>query len=176
MSSGNQAAQDAQAEQDAKNAYIAAKDYNESLSTYLFVILGAVSVAVIIWKVTDIISKYTRHVACLGNDRQRYFAIPSPNLSFIKRHLLYAPVLSKRHNREIQLSSAINVGTLPTRFQLLFLMAYLATNVAFCVIAIPFAGDYEEATTALRNRSGALATGNMVCDLVWHSSCDMRLT
>ncbi|KAL2202002.1 hypothetical protein CC79DRAFT_1280680 [Sarocladium strictum] len=153
MGSGNQTEYD---------AYTAAKDYNESLSTYLFIILGAVSVAVIIWKVTDVITKYTRTVACLGNDRQRYFAIPSPNLSLIKRHVLYAPVLSKRHNREIQLSSAVNVGTLPTRFQLLFLAAYLATNVAFCVIAIPFAGDYEAATTALRNRSGALATANMI--------------
>jgi hypothetical protein len=147
-------------------AYVTAKDYNESLSTYLFIILGAVSVAVIIWRVTDVITKYTRTVTCLANDRQRYFAIPSPNLSLIKRHVLYAPVLSKRHNREIQLSSAVNVGTLPTRFQLLFLTGYLATNVAFCVIAIPFAGDYTAATTALRNRSGALATANMVRGLL----------
>jgi hypothetical protein len=160
MGSGNQA------DQAAQDAYVAAEDYNESLSTYLFIILGAVSVAVIAWKVTDVIVKYTRTVACLGNDRQRYFAVPSPNLSLIKRHVLYAPVLSKRHNREIQLSSAVNVGTLPTRFQLLFLTAYLATNVAFCVIAIPFAGDYTAATAALRSRSGALATANMVRSLL----------
>lgn len=138
------------------------KDFNESLSTYLLVTLGAASIAVIVWKVTDIINKYTRTVACLGNDRQRYFARPSPNLALIKRHVLYAPVLSKRHNREIQLSSAVNVGTLPTRFQLLFLSAYLATNVAFCVIDIPWAGDYETVTRGLRNRAGALATVNLI--------------
>lgn len=135
---------------------------NEALSNYLYIICGAVAAAVILWKVLDTATKYARTVVCLNNDRQRYFAIPSPNLALIKRHILYAPVFSKRHNREIQLSSAINVGTLPTRFQLLFLTAYFATNVAFSVIDIPFAGSYEDAARILRNRTGVLAVVNMV--------------
>lgn len=135
---------------------------NEALSNYLYVICAAVSAAVIVWKVADKAIKYSRTVACLNNDRQRYFARPSPNLALAKRHILYAPVLSKRHNREIQLSSAINVGTLPTRFQLLFLVAYFATNVAFCVVDIPFAADMESVAGELRNRTGVLATVNMV--------------
>lgn len=139
---------------------------NEALSNYLFIICGAVSIAVILWKVTDITSKFARKIACLNNDRQRYFAIASPNLSWIKRHVLYAPVFSKRHNREIQLSSAINVGTLPTRFQLLFLLAYLGTNVAFCVVDISFAADLDDVAKLVRNRTGVLATVNMVRTIV----------
>ncbi|KPM46187.1 hypothetical protein AK830_g296 [Neonectria ditissima] len=138
------------------------EDDNTALSRYLFIICGAVAVAVIVWKVAEKINKLTRQISCLNNDRQRYFAIPSPNLAALKRHLLYAPVMSKRHNREIQLSSAINVGTLPTRFQLLFLTAYFATNVVFCVIDIPYAENVTIAAAALRNRSGVLAVMNMI--------------
>ena len=136
---------------------------NQALSNYLFLICGVVAAAVIIWKVCEKVNRVVRTVSCLGHDSQRYFAIPSPNIAFLKRHVLYAPIFRKRHNREIQLSRAINVGTLPSRFQLLFLTAYLATNIAFCVIEIPFAGSYKAAAGILRNRSGVLATVNMVC-------------
>lgn len=135
---------------------------NQRLSDYLYFICAVVSVLVIAWKIVDVATKWTRHIACLNNDRQLYFAIPSPNFAAIKRHVLYAPILSKRHNREIQLSTAINVGTLPTRFQLLFLTAYFATNVAFCVISIDYSGSWEDVTRALRNRTGALSVVNMV--------------
>ncbi|KAK7417413.1 hypothetical protein QQZ08_011632 [Neonectria magnoliae] len=135
---------------------------NTALSTYLFIICGAVVGAVIVWKVAEKVNKLIRQISCLNNDRQRYFSIPSPNVAALKRHLLYAPIMSKRHNREIQLSSAINVGTLPTRFQLLFLTAYFTINVVFCVIDIPYAENITIAAAALRNRSGVLAVMNMI--------------
>ncbi|KAH7131361.1 ferric reductase like transmembrane component-domain-containing protein [Dactylonectria estremocensis] len=135
---------------------------NTALSNYLFIICGAVSVAVIFWRLADKINKTVRKVACLNNDRQRYFALPSSTLASVKRHILYAPVFRKRHNREIQLSSAVNMGTLPTRFQLLFLSAYFATNVVFCVIEIPFAQSNAIAAASLRNRSGVLSVLNMI--------------
>jgi hypothetical protein len=143
-------------------AAAAATHDNEMLSKYLYIICGSVCVAVIAWKVIDISTKWIRTLVCLNNDHQRYFAVPSPNLAWLKRHVLYAPVLRKRHNREIQLSTAINVGTLPTRFQLLFLTAYFATNVAFCVIDISFSDDYTSVTRLLRNRTGVLSVINMV--------------
>lgn len=135
---------------------------NEELSNYLLIICGSVTIAVIIWKVADKVNKLIRKVSSLNNDRQRYWAVPSPNLAALKRHVLYAPIFSKRHNREIQLSKAVNIGTLPSRFQLLFLIAYFATNVVFCVIQIPYAESLEIAAAQLRNRSGVLSTLNMI--------------
>ncbi|KAH6890304.1 ferric reductase like transmembrane component-domain-containing protein [Thelonectria olida] len=135
---------------------------NNELSNYLLIICGAVSVAVIVWKLTDKINKLTRKVSSLNNDRQRYWTIPNPNLATLKRHVLYAPIFRKRHNREIQLSKAVNIGTLPSRFQLLFLTAYFATNVVFCVIQIPYAESLEIAAAQIRNRSGVLSTLNMI--------------
>lgn len=139
-----------------------AETTNGNLSKYLMIVCGAVSVAVIVWKVCERIIRLTRHVSCLNNDKQRYFAIPNQKFAALKRHLLYAPVFSKRHNREIQLSKAINVGTLPTRFQLLFLVSYFVSNVVWCVIDIDYSADMATACGVIRNRTGVLSTVNMV--------------
>jgi hypothetical protein len=135
---------------------------NEALSNYLLITCAVVSAALIIWRLGSEMVKRVRTIVSLHNDTQRYFAIPDSRFSFFKRNILYAPIFTKRHNREFQLGSAINVGTLPTRLQLLFLAGYFATNVAFCIIEIPFAGSYETAAKQLRNRTGSLAVVNMV--------------
>ncbi|AEO69177.1 d7b3b970-aa88-4140-93ef-6368a989957b [Thermothielavioides terrestris] len=135
---------------------------NEMLGHYLFVVLGAISVVLAAWRLTTLLVRYVRTVACLYNDTQRYFAQASDELSWFKRNVLYAPILRKRHNREFQLSSALNVGTLPTRLQLVFLLGYFATNVAFCVITIDFSGPFTQVAALVRNRTGVLATVNMI--------------
>ncbi|KAI8634805.1 ferric reductase like transmembrane component-domain-containing protein [Xylariaceae sp. FL1651] len=135
---------------------------NDSLATYLLFISAIVAALVIIWRLTTGITTYVRTVSSLNNDTQRFFARPSSRFSWIKKNLLYAPLINKRHNREFQLSSAVNVGTLPTRFQFLFLLCYFATNVAFAVLHIPFAESASDALKQLRNRSGTLATVNMI--------------
>jgi hypothetical protein len=106
--------------------------------------------------------RYVRLLACLTNDTQRYFAKPSQKYATFKKNLLYAPIFRKRHNREFQLSTAVNVGTLPTRFQLLFLIAYLGTNIAFCVVKIHWNQPLSIVAVEIRHRSGILAVVNMV--------------
>jgi hypothetical protein len=135
---------------------------NDSLAKYLLFITAVLSAVVIIWRLTMAITRYVRTVSSLNNETQRYFARPSDIFSWIKKNILYAPLINKRHNREFQLSSAINVGTLPSRFQFLFLLAYFATNVAFAVVHIPFAESSADALKQVRNRSGTLATVNMI--------------
>ncbi|KAI0402582.1 ferric reductase like transmembrane component-domain-containing protein [Xylaria palmicola] len=135
---------------------------NHSLANYLLYITAIVSALVIVWRVAIGITRYVRTVASLNNDTQRFFARPSSRFSWIKKNLLYAPLFRKRHNREFQLSSAVNVGTLPSRFQFLFLLGYFATNVGFAVVHIPFAESAADGIKQLRNRSGTLATVNMI--------------
>ncbi|KAI1494771.1 ferric reductase like transmembrane component [Biscogniauxia mediterranea] len=135
---------------------------NESLSNYLLIICAGVSALLIIWRVKTAVMRYVRTISGLTNDTQRYFAKPSYKFSWIKKNILYSPIFGKRHNREFQISTAVNMGTLPTRFQLLFLIAYFATNVAFCVVNIPWLETYSDACKQLRNRSGTLATVNMI--------------
>jgi len=142
----------------AKNAAV----LNQDFYNYIFIILASLIVALTLWRVGMESVKYVRTLTSLNNDTQKYFALPSKTWASFKKHMLYAPVFSKRHNREIQLSSAINVGTLPTRFQLLFLLSYFGTNVIFCVYSIQWDQPLATAAKQLRNRTGILAVVNMV--------------
>ncbi|KAH8880743.1 hypothetical protein GQ53DRAFT_523797 [Thozetella sp. PMI_491] len=146
----------------AATIFTSAATANELLPEYLLIVLGSISAALLVWRITTIIIKYVRTVAGLNNETQRYFAEPSEKVSWFKRNIQYSPIFSKRHNREFQLSSAINMGTLPTRLQLAFLIGYFATNVVFCVIAIDFSAKFATVASVLRNRTGVLATINMI--------------
>jgi hypothetical protein len=136
---------------------------NEDFQHYLILLCGALIAFFVVWRVGIESIKYVRKLACLNNEGQRYFAIPAFSYAKFKKHFLYAPVFSKRHNKEFKLSSAINVGTLPTRFQLLFLTGYLGTNVAFCVLSIDWSNSsFTTVAGQVRNRTGILAVVNMV--------------
>ena len=135
---------------------------NQDFYDYMFIVLASLIVALGIWRIGMESVKYVRTLTCLNNDTQRYFAVPSHTFAIIKKNILYAPIFRKRHNREIQLSSAVNVGTLPTRFQLFFLAGYFGTNVAFCVVSIQWDAAYTTVCQQLRNRTGILAVVNMV--------------
>jgi hypothetical protein len=137
---------------------------NQDFYNYIFIILASLVVALTIWRALIEASKYVRTTSCLNNESQGYFAVPSRRFASLKKHLLYAPVFSKRHNREIQLSSALNVGTLPTRFQLLFLALYFGSNIAFCVVSIEWSGPLATVCKEVRNRTGILSVVNMVCN------------
>jgi hypothetical protein len=147
----------------AKALQAKAAGLNQDFYNYIFIILASLIAALTIWRVGIESVKYVRTLTCLNNDTQRYFALPSKRWASFKKHILYAPIISKRHNKEFQLSSAINVGTLPTRFQLLFLLSYFGTNVVFCVYSIDWNLPVATAAKELRNRTGILAVVNMVC-------------
>jgi hypothetical protein len=132
------------------------------LSHDLLLVLGVISAAMLIYRVTIVVVRQVREVVSLNNDTQRYFAIPHHTYAWFKRNIQYAPIFRKRHNREFQLSSALNMGTLPTRLQLAFLLGYFATNVALCVITIDYSGPFRQVCALVRNRTGYLAVINMI--------------
>jgi predicted ferric reductase len=80
----------------------------------------------------------------------------------LKTGLLYAPLWKKRHNREIRLSSAANMGTLPSRLHALLLFGYLASNLAYMFI-LDWKNENKYALCAeIRGRSGTLSVVSMV--------------
>lgn len=98
----------------------------------------------------------------LTRKQHRYWARDFSFWSRIKKHLLQAPLLKSRHNKEIQLSSAISVGTLPSRLHTLLLGALVISNVVYCTI-LDYHGQSKAALIAeLRGRSGHLALINML--------------
>ncbi|CAD6442954.1 eb82d457-0c2a-4e74-9d9c-c6369a82111a [Sclerotinia trifoliorum] len=136
--------------------------FNQDFHDYIFIVLASLIVAMVVWRVGMESVKYVRTMASLNNETQRYFAIPSLGFAKFKKHVLYAPIFGKRHNREIQIGKAVNVGTLPTRFQFAFLLAYFGTNIAFCAVSITWDQSYTAVAQQLRNRTGILAVINMI--------------
>ena len=124
--------------------------------------LSACVVAIFIFRIVLYVNQYIRTIACITNNTQRYFAIPNTNWSWFKNKILYAPVLRVRHNREIRLSSAVNMGTLPTRFQALFLLSIVVTNVTVCVYGIPWSDPSFKVLPFLRNRTGTVSVANLI--------------
>ena len=151
----------------------AAATLNQDFYDYIFIVLASLIVGLGIWRIGMESVKYVRTLTCLNNDTQRYFAVPSHAFAVIKKNILYAPIFRKRHNREFQLSAAINVGTLPTRFQLFFLGGYFASNVAFCVVSIQWSATFTTVCQQLRNRTGILAVVNMVSHVVGDATVDV---
>ncbi|PTU23021.1 hypothetical protein P175DRAFT_0491426 [Aspergillus ochraceoroseus IBT 24754] len=131
------------------------------------ILASVIFVALVVFcsRVAQLSHAYLRHISSLAANRrqQTFWSVEESQLWVsIKKHLLYAPLGRKRHNREIQLSSAINVGTLPSRFQTILITLYVASQIAYCCIL-----DYNENVKAalvaeLRGRSGTLAVLNMV--------------
>lgn len=144
------------------NAALDAYAENDALSNYLYYVLAVGGALVLVYEVYILLVRYVRTVSALNNPTQHYFAKESWRDAFFKRSIQYAPIFNKRHNREFALSSAVNMGTLPTRLQLVVLAGYFATNVAFCVVDIGFHGNFETWIDQLRNRTGVLSVVNMV--------------
>ncbi|CAN8096538.1 unnamed protein product [Discula destructiva] len=135
---------------------------NQLLANYLYYV-GAVGAALVItFKVYVGLLRYLRTVSSLGNSTQYYFSQESWKFAFFKRSIQYAPLFHKRHNREFALSSAVNMGTLPTRLQFVILLGYFATNVAFCLTGIQLHENFTTISDQLRNRTGVLSVVNMV--------------
>lgn len=115
----------------------------------------------LLYRLTSTAYAQLRLMVSLNSENQRFFAAPAAGLEpFIKKHILYAPLFRVRHNRELRLSSALNMGTLPTRFQAFFLLGYLATNIAFCTYNIDYS-NREARLSQLRNRAGVMAVSNL---------------
>lgn len=135
---------------------------NQVFYNYLFIVCASLVAIMAVWRVVLESVKYVRTLTCLNNPTQRYFSRPSETFASFKEKLLYAPIFRKRHNREFQLSTAVNIGTLPTRFQLLFLISYFGTNITLFIASIHWDQDFATVSGEFRNRSGILAVVNMV--------------
>lgn len=135
------------------------------ITRILYCSVAILAVSVFFGRIVQISHAYLRHItSCTANGQQQTFwrRETSALWTNMKKHILYAPLGKKRHNREIQLSSAVNMGTLPSRFQAILITLYLLSQVVYCVY-LDYAVNSKAALFAqLRGRSGTLAVLNMV--------------
>jgi predicted ferric reductase len=138
---------------------------DQYLLNWLWISIVFVAVVLLGARICQLFNSHLRHIYSMAADsqQQNYWSIDkSPFWPAFKKQFLYAPLWKKRHNREIRLSKAVNVGTLPSRFHAVILFLYVASNIAYCCIL-----DYRNSSRAallaeLRGRTGILATANMI--------------
>lgn len=122
-------------------------------------------ILVLLVRFAQIGNAHLRHLFSLTTTQQSQSYWTQDRTTFwpkLKKHFLYAPLLKKRHNREMQLSTAINVGTLPSRFHTVLLLLYLLSNVAYCCLLNYRQNNRAAILAELRGRSGVLAVVNMI--------------
>ncbi|KAK4466938.1 ferric reductase like transmembrane component-domain-containing protein [Cladorrhinum samala] len=127
--------------------------------------LGAVGFLVLIIRIGQLALAKLRLVSAMSlKAKQQHFWKTSQWgwMPSLKRNLIYAPLWKKRHNREIRLSSAMNMGTLPSRLHAILLLGYVASNIAYMFVL-----DWKNANkyalcAEIRGRSGTLSVVSMI--------------
>src|ERR1700712_2612095 len=96
--------------------------------------LGVLAMLILVSRIYERFKSHIRQISAMGasGQQQSYWAMNRSEWWKLKKYLLYAPLWKKRHNREFQLSSAVNMGTLPSRFHTLLLTIYLLSNLTYC--------------------------------------------
>lgn len=135
---------------------------NDRLARISILCGGAVLAFFLVWNTALRFQAHIRRLTTLTDSAQRYFVSADPYWAWMKKSVIYAPLLRARHNREFQLSSAVSMGTLPSRFQCVLLLGLLAMNVVLCCITIPFERESTEVLGMIRNRSGTMAVVNLM--------------
>ena len=123
--------------------------------------VGGICLAVFLARLVQKAVAYIRHLLNLSGSeqQQRYWATDKSYWwPWLKKNLLYAPFWKKRHNREKQLSSAVNIGTLPSRFHMVLLCILIVSNAVYCLLLNWKSSIQAEILAELRGRTGNLAT------------------
>ncbi|KAF1919139.1 ferric reductase like transmembrane component-domain-containing protein [Ampelomyces quisqualis] len=134
---------------------------NIDVQHYLGLIWWTIVAAFALYQVVLFFVRYIRTVSSLGNETQRYFVVPNYWYARFKKSCLDAPLFRTRHHREFKMSSAIGVGTLPSRLQTFFLVGYFAVNIVFCIWRIDYS-SLSKAAPELLSRTGIMAVINMI--------------
>ncbi|MCJ1289034.1 hypothetical protein MMC34_000566 [Xylographa carneopallida] len=137
----------------------------------LFTSIALVFLVILIIRLVQMGVAHLRHLTSMGETSsgvEKYWSQDDGSYwSAVKRDLLYAPLGKKRHNREIQLSTAINVGTIPSRFDTLLLSLYFTSNVVYTLLLDYWVLDKAAIWAEIRGRTGHLSVINAVMVIVF---------
>ncbi|KAI1263331.1 ferric reductase like transmembrane component [Xylariaceae sp. FL1019] len=127
--------------------------------------LGILALIVLSARLLQLAWNKLRHVSAMSlpPERQGYWKSAQWSwLPSLKKNIIYAPFWRKRHNREIRLSAAIQIGTLPSRLHSLILGFYLLSNIFYMFYLHWSRLNRFSVAAEIRGRSGTLAVVNMV--------------
>jgi ferredoxin-NADP reductase len=138
---------------------------DKQLVSVMGMTIASIIALVLLIRGWDLFVSHLRHIYCLTANKaqQNYWSFDRSRIwPWLKKNLIYAPIGTKRHNREIQLSNAHNYGTLPGRLHLILLVSYGIANIIFCLWLDYNHNDLGRTLAELRGRSGILSVANMI--------------
>lgn len=138
---------------------------DDLVTRLLWFALGGLCLLVAIGRLVQIGNAHLRHLLNININpiQQAFWSRDRTTFwPWIKKNILYAPLHKKRHNREVQLSKAINMGTLPSRLHMILLLLYVISNIAFCCLLDYKRNNKAALVAEIRGRTGHLAVVNMV--------------
>ena len=105
-------------------------------SDTLYGTLGLIIVLVLVTRSLQVTIAHIRLVSTLNLniEQQRHWTQVGSFWSKVKKNLLVAPLIRRRHNKEFQLSTAVSMETLPSRLHTIFLLFYLLSNLLYCCL------------------------------------------
>ncbi|KAI8962643.1 ferric reductase like transmembrane component-domain-containing protein [Daldinia sp. FL1419] len=127
--------------------------------------LGIIALVVLAVRLSEIAWTKIRHVSAMSTPgaKQTYWKKTQWTwMPFLKKHLIYAPLWKKRHNREFKLTTGISIGTLPGRLHFVILSIYLISNITYLLFENWVQENRYSLAAQIRGRSGTLALVNMV--------------
>lgn len=102
--------------------------------------------------------KFSINHACHGR-----FSLPNRGKAALNRHLIYAPLFGRRHNREFRIfRGRMHMGTIPTRIETTLIISYSALNAVFCVVMIDWSKRISESLHIFIGTTGTLAIVNLI--------------
>uniref|UniRef100_A0A093VKD7 ferric-chelate reductase (NADPH) n=1 Tax=Talaromyces marneffei PM1 TaxID=1077442 RepID=A0A093VKD7_TALMA len=128
----------------------------------IMALVGCASIAFLyrIW--SDFINNQRLKFA-IRHDCKISFHRPNRPKAWLNRHLLYAPLFERRHNREFRICRGhINMGNIPTRLETLLIICYIALNVLICVAVVDWSQSISQSLRCLIGTTGTLAIVNLV--------------
>lgn len=132
---------------------------NPGLATPLFALAGVV-VVLFICRTIVLIRHHLRLRGTLQEGDESKFTTVSSLWANIKKHILYAPFCSVRHNREFRLLGRFHMGTIPLRLEVCFLLCYIALNIVFLFVLVDWSSDFHTKMFQLKYAAGHLAVMN----------------
>lgn len=140
------------------------QNMNDLFKVMLWWSLGILAMLILAFRLGERAKSHIRHLTAMNvsGEAQTYWKKNLSGWWKVKKYILYAPLGKKRHNREIRLSSAMNMGTIPSRFHTILLSAYILSNLVYCVALNYKELDKYSVVAELRGRSGVLAVVNMI--------------
>lgn len=132
---------------------------NPALATPLYV-LGGVLFVLFIGRAIIRLRHRLRLKHALENYDQSQFVRNSRLSAFVKKHILYAPLLSTRHSREFRLMDTFHMGVVPLRLEAVLLLGYITLNLVFFFALIDWWAGYGEMMYQLKYAGGHLAVMN----------------